>query len=139
MSVAGERTLTGRCACGAVAFALRPPLRPVIFCHCGQCRRHGTHFAAFSSVPADALSWQDTRGLRWYRSSSFAERGFCAECGCALFYRQLDSSDISVSAGCLEPQDVLRAQSHIFLVDKPAWYAVDDGLPGFEVDDPEDV
>ena len=34
----------GGCECGAVRYEVRGPLREVIDCHCGQCRRTHGHF-----------------------------------------------------------------------------------------------
>ena len=37
---------TGSCLCGAVAFEITGPLRPVIACHCHQCRKQtGTYMS----------------------------------------------------------------------------------------------
>ena len=68
----------GGCGCGAVRFELRGALRPVIFCHCDQCRRQSSHFLASSEVD-DAMLTIDSGAddITWYRSSDFARRGFC--------------------------------------------------------------
>ena len=38
---------TGSCLCGAVRFEVHGPLRPVLACHCIQCRRQtGNYMSA---------------------------------------------------------------------------------------------
>ena len=72
---------TGGCLCGGVRYRVTGPLRPVVTCHCRQCRRTSGHFAAFTACAAGDLVLDSDRTLRWYRSSPEAERGFCGECG----------------------------------------------------------
>ncbi|MGO1081292.1 GFA family protein [Inquilinus sp. CA228] len=40
---------TGGCLCGAVRYRVTGPLRPVVACHCSQCRRTSGHVAAFTA------------------------------------------------------------------------------------------
>ncbi|MDX1607168.1 MAG: GFA family protein, partial [Candidatus Competibacterales bacterium] len=78
-------TFTGGCLCGAVRYRARGPLRPVIACHCRQCRRSSGHYVAATAALREALDLEDASGaLRWYRSSTQARRGFCAQCGSSL-------------------------------------------------------
>ncbi len=121
--------LTGRCECGAVRFALRGPPRPVINCHCAMCRRLHGHFAAYTAVAPDALLLVEQRGLRWYRSSDIAERGFCGECGASLFWRPAHGRYVAVAAGALDPPTGLRTAAHIFVADKGDYYDLSDDLP----------
>ncbi|MBE8158171.1 MAG: GFA family protein, partial [Betaproteobacteria bacterium] len=83
MSESGK-ILRGGCLCGAVRFALRPPLRPVVACHCGQCRKWGGHYVAATAVRPQNFVLLKKDGLRWFRSSPAAERGFCSICGGSL-------------------------------------------------------
>ena len=39
---------------------------------------------------AENLDWLTEARPRWYRSSDWAERGFCNECGSQMFYRMDD-------------------------------------------------
>ncbi len=42
---------TGSCLCGAVAFEIRGELRPVIACHCIQCRKQtGNYMSATAAA-----------------------------------------------------------------------------------------
>ena len=79
-----KETFEGGCDCGAVRYQARGPLRDVTNCHCGQCRRTHGHFAAYTNADKDGLSFIEDRGLKWYKSSDFARRGFCGECGASI-------------------------------------------------------
>lgn len=122
---------TGQCLCGAVAFRVLGPMRPVINCHCAQCRRwHGTH-AAYSGCARGDLEMIEERGLRWFRSSDWARRGFCAECGSSLFWERLDSGFVSIAAGSLDAPSGLATAGHIFTADKGDSYSIGDDLPRY--------
>jgi hypothetical protein len=127
--MAKDGVMTGGCLCGAVRYEARAPLRAVVVCHCGQCRRwHGSP-GAYSNVPETRLRMTEQRGLRWYASSAGAKRGFCAECGASLFFRHNDGDSISFCAGSLDGATSLRTSLHIFVADKGDWYDITDGLP----------
>ncbi len=121
-------TMTGGCLCGAVRYALSGKLRPVVNCHCGQCRRSHGHYAAYTSVARDGFALTESRGLKWYRSSPLARRGFCAECGGSLFWDPPDRDTLSVAAGSLDDATGLTTLCHIYVADKGAYYRIDDGL-----------
>ncbi len=121
-------TMTGGCLCGAVRYALTGKLRPVVNCHCGQCRRSHGHYAAHTSVARDGFALTESRGLKWYRSSPLARRGFCAECGGSLFWDAPDRDTMSVAAGSLDDATGLTTLCHIYVADKGAYYRIDDGL-----------
>ncbi|MDQ7071565.1 MAG: hypothetical protein Q9M48_12655 [Rhodobacterales bacterium] len=38
--------MQGGCNCGRVTYRVRGPLRPVIACHCSQCRKASGYFVA---------------------------------------------------------------------------------------------
>ena len=125
---ARQASARGRCLCGAVAFELRGPLRPVINCHCGQCRRTHGHVAAYTNLPREKLSLTEDRGLKWYASSASARRGFCAECGASLFWDLFEGDAISVAAGTLDEPSGLDTAAEIFTADKGDYYELAGGL-----------
>ena len=118
---------SGRCLCGAVAYELRGPLRAVVNCHCGQCRRTHGHVAAYTNLPRTNLTLTEARGLKWYASSGSARRGFCGECGASLFWDRLDGDTISVAAGTLEAPTGLTTAADIFVADKGDYYELPEG------------
>lgn len=130
MSVAQMTDLaTGGCLCGGVRFAIEGRLRPVVFCHCEQCRRTSGHFVAATACETGALEITAGESLSWYRSSDVAERGFCKICGGSLFWRPDHGRYVSVGAGVFDDPNILTGAEHIFCESKSNYYSIDDGLP----------
>ncbi|WP_325175497.1 GFA family protein [Cereibacter sphaeroides] len=115
--------MRGSCLCGQVAFEVEPPLRPVIACHCTQCRRWSGHYWSASSVPLDRFRLLREEGLRWYRASDTASRGFCAGCGASLFWKPDDEARISFSPAAIDGPTGLATAEHIFTAEAGDYYA----------------
>ena len=123
-------TATGGCLCGAVRYEVRGALRPVINCHCGQCRRTSGHFVAATASRREDLTLVESGGLRWYESSETARRGFCQTCGSSLFWESVSGGRVSIMAGTLDRPTGLETVAHIFADDAGDYYEIpDDGLP----------
>jgi hypothetical protein len=120
---------TGGCLCGAVRYEVRGPLRDVVVCHCSQCRRTSGHFGAFTATRAEDLVLTEAEGLRWYRSSERARRGFCGVCGSNLFWEPVWGGRVSICAGTLDVPTGLASAAHVFVEDAGDYYAIGDGLP----------
>lgn len=121
---------TGGCLCGSVRYEVRGgPLRPVVDCHCTQCRRTSGHFAAFTATRPQDLVLTGSVGLRWYRSSSTARRGFCGDCGSSLFWEPASGERISIAAGTLDLPTGLETVAHVFVEDCGDYYTISDDLP----------
>ena len=56
-----------------------------------------------------------------YRSSDWAERGFCSTCGTHLFYRLRQGMEYILPAGLFQDREFQLA-SEIFIDEKPAFY-----------------
>ena len=96
----------GACLCGAVAFSFTPEDKKVTICHCGQCQSWaGGPWPSVTARDCDFELHAPDDVVKWVRSSKFARRGFCAQCGSALFWvgdgRKDHRDKISVSAGSL--------------------------------------
>jgi hypothetical protein len=70
-------------------------------------------------------------GLKWFRSSNEARRGFCQECGASIIFERLGGSNISIAAGMLDSSKGLKTVEHIFVDDKPDYYEIEDDLPKY--------
>ena len=122
--------VTGSCNCGAVKYSVTGPLREVIACHCGQCRKQTGHYFAATQAANSDLTIEDSSTLKWYAASDEAKRGFCSECGSALFWRRNDADTTSILDGTLDGDaGGIKMQKHIFVADKGVYYDIDDGLP----------
>ncbi|MGH6947866.1 MAG: GFA family protein [Kiloniellales bacterium] len=131
MSAGHEKTGggSGGCLCGAVRYAVSGGLRPVVFCHCGQCRRAHGHFGAYSAARRADVAIVGEDALAWFESSPGVRRGFCRRCGSKLFWDVAARGSISISAGSLDAPSGLKSSAHIFVADKGGYYGIGDGLP----------
>jgi len=123
-----EVTARGGCLCGAVRYELRGPLRGVVLCHCGQCRRSHGYLGAYSSVRLEDLTLLEQDALRWYESSDWARRGFCGTCGGRLFWEPLGQGRMAVAAGSIDQPSGLETLGHIFVAEAADYYEFADGL-----------
>jgi hypothetical protein len=127
--VRSERiTATGGCLCGAIQYEVRGPMRDVVNCHCGQCRKFHGHFGAYSNCELDRLTIVGRPYLKWYNSSNFARRGFCGKCGSSLFWQRRKGNGISIAAGTLDAPTKLKTIRHIFVADAGDYYKLSDRL-----------
>ncbi len=125
---------SGSCLCGQVRYEVTGGMRPVIACHCAQCRKTSGHYVAATSAPRDAI--RIIGDVTWYASSATARRGFCAICGSSLFWDG-PGANLSIMAGTLDGETDLRLAGHIFAADKGDYYDINDPVPVTEEDDPD--
>jgi len=123
------RVRTGGCLCGAVRYHVDGPMRPVIACHCHQCRKQSGHY--FAATQAAHANVEITGGdaITWYRASDNAKRGFCSRCGSALFWNWDNADRLSILAGSLDDPSGLELIGHIFTAEKGDYYRITDRLP----------
>ena len=124
---------TGSCLCGAVSYRVSGPLRPVVACHCTQCRKTSGHYVSATSARRDTVEIDGE--VTWFQSSPGARRGFCGTCGSNLFWDG-PGSHLSLFAGTLDGATGLKTKGHIFCASKGDYYEIADGLPQAEADDP---
>lgn len=126
--------VSGKCLCGAVAFEAEAMSEKIDACHCAECRRWSGHF--WASINADISSLKILSGegnLKWHRSSEIVRRGFCGECGSALFWHpdrhEKYSHLLGIGAGSLDAPTGGELSLHIFVAEKGDYYQLNDGLP----------
>ena len=114
--------INGRCLCGAVTVRAEidnPVLRA---CHCEMCRQHTS--GAFFSIKTVPGSEEVSGPAKSYRSSDWAERGFCATCGSTLWYGTVADQARHFAAGLFENAADAPLVIEFFEDNAPAGYAL---------------
>lgn len=127
-----DDNVTGGCLCGAVRYRLIPPLRPVVACHCSQCRRTSGNYVSATAVSRERFALTREEGLAWYRSSARAQRGFCRNCGTSLFWSADARDTIAIMAGTIDGDTGLRTVAHICVADKGDYYELPPSVPQYD-------
>ncbi len=129
-----EKTLRGRCLCGAVEYQVPDALEYAGYCHCSECRRFsGSAFSAFGGIAEGNLRVvKGERHITSYRKSEDSLMCFCSVCGSSLFSRKLKTGMVHLRLGTLVDTPSMQPQAHLFTGSKASWYQIEDGLPRFD-------
>lgn len=128
--------LQGRCACGAVTFALSLSRRhPLLMgtCHCATCRKSGAGVLVrvlrdaveLTSGAADVATWTSPTDAHPH------SRSFCSRCGSALGDLTAADHELSLPAHLFDTLPGVRNGFHQFIGEKPDWLLVCDGAMQF--------
>lgn len=107
--------LEGQCMCGAVTVSATAPAPVLRACHCEMCRQQ-TSFA-FVNIAVDQASIEMAGPVKVFRSSDWAQRGFCETCGSTLWYGLQADGSCNLAAG-LFPALKSAAMAQEFFVDQ---------------------
>lgn len=118
----------GGCLCGAIRFRALGLPASIGYCHCSMCRRAtGAPAVAWATYPASSvLIVAGKNEVKTHRSSTFAQRSFCGECGSPLLFRYDKGTDIDVCVGAFDEPASLAPTYHIFDSARLPWF---DGGP----------
>lgn len=118
---------TGGCMCGAVRYELAQAPTEFGACHCGMCRKFSGGIELSLEVPRSGIQWRGEDNIQTYKSSDWAERGFCKICGSSLLWRMTADGPhagmLSLSAGTLDSLNGLSLSHEIYIDQKPDAYS----------------
>ena len=118
---------TGGCLCGAARFELAEAPKSYGACHCGTCRKFSGGIELGVEVPPGGITWISDETVKTYKSSEWAERGFCVTCGASLFWRLTAPGPmhgmLSLSAGALDTLEGMSFDTEVYIDHKPATHA----------------
>jgi len=130
-------TWTGGCLCGAIRYEARPTKSENWYCHCRMCQRW-----TGSVVATDAIVMKEefkiTKGEpRFFKSSTYAERGFCADCGSPLVFRAIEEDWLSIQTGTLDDPEAAPPSGHYGVEGRISWLKIADDLPHIRTEQDE--
>jgi hypothetical protein len=128
-----ERTLIGKCQCGAVRYEVADEFSYAANCHCSGCRAAtGSAFKAFAGIERKKLAI--TEGID--DLAVFGEEDGndtrCQACGSFLFSVVRNGEFVHVAMGSLVDAPTIRPTEHIFVGSKATWFEITDDLPQFD-------
>ena len=95
-----ETRISGRCLCGAVKISAIRANPGLTVCHCDMCRQHTSSMFIGLTPVSDSLKIEGP--AKSFRSSDWAERGFCETCGSTLWYGTVHDGARYLAAGLFE-------------------------------------
>lgn len=114
----------GRCLCNAISFAAELKKETFSACHCDMCRRWGS--GAYLALEANLTDIKGEEHIKIYKSSDWAERVFCNNCGTNLYYKVTAEGQHQgityISMGLLDETESLTMEREIFIDEKPKGY-----------------
>ncbi|TDQ61838.1 hypothetical protein ATL17_2942 [Maritalea mobilis] len=109
----------GKCACGAVEINVPDISTKIGACFCDTCRKINGGGPLLGVHGDSELRTSGDAQIGRYKSSDWAERGFCKNCGTTLFYHlMVGSMDYIYSAGLFDQQE-FEITEEIFTDAKP--------------------
>ena len=118
---------SGQCLCGSVRMTAETVEAEIGACHCQMCQRWSG--GIFLTATARGVKFEGMENISRYRSSKWAERGFCRKCGSLLFYRLLDTDEYEICVGIFDDQSDFALSGEIFIDRKPGAYALSGDHP----------
>ncbi|TNY34394.1 GFA family protein [Pelagovum pacificum] len=114
--------------CGAVKFTAKE-LGPFGICHCGMCQRWLGSAMFGVTVPEKAMEIEGAEHVGSRRSSDWATRCWCTECGSSLWYRydkgRDGQGDYEVPLGLFDDRDGLTLRREIYFDRKSDSWSVE--------------
>ena len=116
----------GNWRCGAVSYIAKGLEPKVAACHCSMWRRWTG--GPLLSVGSSDVTWVGEDKITTYKSSDWAERGFCSVCGSSLFYRVTapgpHQGRMHIGFGTLDDQSGFDMHLEFYIDKKPDAYAL---------------
>jgi len=132
-----SKSLEGGCGCGAVRYRLNDEPIFVNNCHCKLCQRQtGTGSAVNAFIEMDRFELLSGEVVEHeFKTGSGATQIVvrCATCGTPLWsHYRLGRKAAAVRVGTFDDPSAVSPDAAIYVVDRPAWAPLPEGVPQFE-------
>ncbi len=117
-----SETISGTCLCGLVTVTISKDAQDLGACHCKYCQKWaGGPF--FELECGTQVEFTGEEHVKTFKSSAWAERGFCSECGSHLFIRDVRSGEYGISPGLFSGDNGFEFRRQVFIDHKPSYYS----------------
>ncbi len=131
-----EDIVRGSCLCGTVKFEVTEKFRKIHHCHCTRCRRARAAAFTTNGFTSDkgVTLLQGQAHMKQYKlpDAKYFTHVFCGVCSSGLPRIDRQRQLAAIPLGALDDDPAARADDHIFVADKAAWYPITDTLPRFQ-------
>jgi hypothetical protein len=129
---ANDRSLAGKCLCGAVQYAVADEFVYAANCHCSNCRRStGSAFKPFAGIARTKLGIVKGDDNLMIYGDKTGHDAHCRRCGSLLYSVVRDGAFAHVAMGTLVDDPTIRPTAHIFVGSKAPWHEITDDLPQY--------
>jgi hypothetical protein len=125
-----RRTLSGKCLCGAVRYAVKDEFVYALNCHCSNCRRAtGSAFKPFAGIQRHKLRITEGSDALLIFGEEDSHDVRCKKCGSLLYSVVREGAYAHVTLGTLVDSPGIAPTAHIFVGSKAPWFTITDRLP----------
>ncbi len=127
--------ITGGCLCGTVRYEATGEPTWVAHCHCRMCQQAYGHVSGIFVGFAKGVLRFTEGAPKYYKSSAWAERGFCVDCGSPLGMRSATGGH-AVLVGTLDhPEEWPPNEAHSGIESRIPWDIIHDDLGSWRTED----
>ena len=126
--------IKGSCHCNAVKWEFSLPIKTVVKCHCGSCRKlQGGDFSSWVVVPQsqfDVTSGQEK--VSTYKATEVSSKSFCSNCGSATYLvnGKHFAGEFVLPLGAIENYtEEMAPQIQVYTADKAQWVKLHEDEP----------
>ena len=135
---------TGGCLCGSIRYKFeREDVVSSLHCHCTDCQKAtGSGKATITMIPTDKLVMEGEVKIFSVvgTDGGHIHRVFCSECGSPIISYMAELPDLRfIKAGSLDDPSWVKAETTIWSSTAHQWDPINDGLPHYPQNLPEDA
>ena len=126
--------VTGGCLCRAVRYEVEAFVKNGYICHCTMCQKSTGQPAEITFLIKPGTLNYVKGEPKYYQTSTFGKRGFCAECGSRIVWQAIKPEDdwqTNLDVGSLDKPSEAQVSCHIYADTQLPWYDVREDLPKF--------
>lgn len=127
--------IKGSCHCGTIHWKFTLPVKTVVKCHCGMCRKlNGSDYSTWAVVPAEQYTiTKGSEAVTNYEAEK-SSKSFCSRCGSPVFCinGKHFPGNVVLALGTLDNySEKLAPQIQVYTPNKAEWVKLHDDEPIF--------